>query len=65
MGNYVIDNVSGRNYNVTLPSQNLELCRQLNREDRIVREIVKLIDVDGIEDKEVLDFVKVMKNEVR
>lgn len=61
MGKYINDNNSGRSYNVTIPSQNFELCNQLNKENRIIKEIVKMIDIDDVEDREILEFIKVMR----
>ena len=63
-GDYIIDTLIERNYNIRFQSQNLGLCQQLNKEQKMVRELIKLVDVDEIEDKELKIFVELMSNEV-
>ena len=63
-GDYIIDTLIERNYNTKFQSQNLGLCQQLNKEQKMVKELIKLVDVDEIEDKELKIFVELMSNEV-
>lgn len=63
-GDYIIDTLIERNYNTRFQSQNLGLCQQLNHEQEMVKELIKLVNVDEIENKELKMFVELMTHEV-
>lgn len=59
-GEYIIDVLVERNYNVRFNSQLFDFCQQLNYEQKMVKQILELIDVDEIEDLELKRFVELM-----
>lgn len=63
-GDYIIDTLIERNYNIRFQSSMLGLCQQLNKEQEMLRKLIKLVDVDDIEDKKLKRFVELMSNEV-
>ena len=63
-GDYIIDILTERNYNTNFKSQNISLCKQLNYEQKMIKELIKLVDVDMIENKELKSFVELMTHEV-
>lgn len=63
-GDYIIDILTERNYNTNFKSQNINLCKQLNYEQKMIKELIKLVDVDKIENKELKSFVELMSHEV-
>lgn len=63
-GDYIIDVLIERNYNTRFQSQNLGLCKQLNYEQEMVKELIKLVNVDEIENNELKSFVELMSHEV-
>lgn len=63
-GDYIIDTLIERNYNMKFQSQNLGLCQQLNHEQEMVKELIKLVNVDEIENRELKSFVELMSHEV-
>lgn len=63
-GDYIIDTLIERNYNTRFQSQNLGLCQQLNHEQEMVKELIKLVNVDEIENNELKSFVELMSHEV-
>lgn len=63
-GDYIIDTLIERNYNTRFQSQILGLCQQLNHEQEMVKELIKLVNVDEIENKELKSFVELMTHEV-
>lgn len=63
-GDYIIDILTERNYNINFKSQNINLCKQLNYEQKMIKELIKLVDVDKIENKELKSFVELMSHEV-
>ena len=60
-GDYIIDILTERNYNINFKSQN---SKQLNYEQKMIKELIKLVDVDKIENKELKSFVELMSHEV-
>ena len=59
-GEYIIDVLVERNYNVRFNSQLFDFCQQLNYEQKMVKQILELIDVDETEDLELKRFVELM-----
>ena len=63
-GDYIIDTLTERNYNIRFQSQNINLCKQLNYEQKMIKELIKLVNVDEIENRELKSFVELMAHEV-